>query len=166
MINLLGVCEPDVLYWTLRLMMKPALRLGAQKSLKAPYALAIPHLLVLAQKGPSLLIDVRVAISSSPSNQRAKLTYCQLQISNKQPTSEADILPITNQQQPNSHAKTQSKTNDRGRDALSAKLTIHKLQNSNNTTLNMQKATTKLTCESNNQTHFMHQPLTQMNSSN
>jgi hypothetical protein len=40
-------------------MMKPALRLSAQKSLKAPYALSIPHLLVLAQKGPSQLINVR-----------------------------------------------------------------------------------------------------------
>ena len=38
--------------------MKPALRLSAQKSLKIPYALAIPHLSVLAQKGPSHLKNV------------------------------------------------------------------------------------------------------------
>jgi hypothetical protein len=49
-------------------LMKPALRLSAQKNLKTTsaqknlketYALSIPHLLVLAQKGPSQLINVR-----------------------------------------------------------------------------------------------------------
>jgi hypothetical protein len=45
--------------------MKPAQRLNAQKSLKIPYALAIPHLLILAQKGPSHLSNVCL-ISCNP----------------------------------------------------------------------------------------------------
>ncbi|KAJ3352115.1 hypothetical protein HDU91_006035 [Kappamyces sp. JEL0680] len=67
LVNLLGIDDVDVLYMTLRLLMKPSLRISAQKSLKAPFSAAQNMLQVLASRWPYPKLDLLDFLETSDS---------------------------------------------------------------------------------------------------